>query len=363
MNFFASFFYSNDNYCFCPPPPGKPNFKNPQAKDRSRVILQPQKENFCSYYALRILSNEKIASNSSESDSFQKFKKESSDYRRTLVQIRERFLFNCHFAEGIALKLDSQIVTRVMIEEFRESRINEINQVYRRQGQTAIEIFCAQDQCDDFVQFVNDVYYQAVVDAQEKFLLNAGFSQEDVKQCTKTLDLKSSHLALDTIIFRLHYRNFGARKSAWHPNQPIEKLIRQLKLYGPHYVQGYFGQAYYKTPPAELPLKIEGRTIFGWDVEAQKLDTEERHAIIIIGAQRVREKTYVYFVDPLDSSDPTNVATQKIYAITYDELVNSIVSLNGILLRHATTKIPIFLKEKPQKNMYALHMGKKTIKI
>ena len=149
-------------------------------------------------------------------------------------------------------------------------------------------------------------------------------------------------LFLDNFIKNLSAKMYGLEISSWRPVHPIESLIQELKQHGPLFVQGCFGSEYYSVPPRKLEKVLEGREVYGW----LKSDLKESsfvndHAILIVGAEKIETRGFVYFIDPNDESDPQDIKKQKIYVMSYERLTasNNISDLHGFLRPDAPLSI------------------------
>ena len=152
---------------------------------------------------------------------------------------------------------------------------------------------------------------------------------------------------------------YHLNRSAWHPSHPIERLIREISKHGPHAVNGHIGQEFYEDKPFKLTEKVEGRTVFGWKPTAQrKSNLPSFHVVVLVGARS--EKGHVYFIDPLDGSDPKNIETQIIYVMSYERLKSVIANLTGMKWKTKQGKV-IFDDPEEGENNYALHG--KTIEV
>ncbi len=129
----------------------------------------------------------------------------------------------------------------------------------------------------------------------------------------------------------------GFQFAPWMPKQTIVDLQECLKKYGPLIVSGRFGGSYYQAPPEQKTV-VEGRPIFGWQPKDRRPEPNSHyifggyHVVVIMGASindKAKGGGIVYFVDPKDGSRPTQIDqlnTQKIYAISYDNLTTHAVN-------------------------------------
>lgn len=345
-------------FSFCPPPPGKPDSKklpDSTSKQRPRIVQSPQKGDTCMYYALQILRNERKPINHPQAPSHLQpsaAEKSISKYRKIQTRIDQYFpMDNARFlagrtASGVFTQTDA---LSFMVKHLHRKDLKEVlDSLYN-----ALTIFCEQDEDDDFFHFMEELHSQKIMQARLSLLKENGITLP----FHATKDVKRLQFAIENQVKCLMAYIYKVRKSPWHPLQPIEKLIENLNLYGPHLVIGKFGQNFYQTEAIKLPETIAGRTILGWPGHVTRINENEAafHAVVIVGATVKEEERCVYFVDPLDGSDPSDINTQKIYEISYQELTTSIANSLGIQQRTSTGS-NIFLPMEDRENKYALYI-------
>lgn len=106
----------------------------------------------------------------------------------------------------------------------------------------------------------------------------------------------------------------------WSPNDSIDKLFKILTTVGIVMAGGSLGKTNYSEAPFELKEKVGGEQIFGWKPNTF-INASEGHAICIIGASKnvgPNKKSYIYFYDPLDESDPSSSKARPTYIMSYD---------------------------------------------
>jgi hypothetical protein len=163
------------------------------------------------------------------------------------------------------------------------------------------------------------------------------------------------------------YQAYACKRSAWHPAQPIERLLEQLRLHGPHLISGFFSKRCYSAP-AEIKIcagtkgsePFLGRNIYGWlpkhRITSKTLGTV--HAMIIVGAQTTETSQHVFLINPSNKSIPGNPLSQKIYAISYKTLQTYIVSISTGLFSDPSPSGAIsypFAENLTGPNDYAIH--------
>ncbi len=356
---------------FCIPLPGKPDPNqqwDPASKEaRPRVTQKEQKGETCGYYALQILRNEKrIGKYPLESQmEARKIEQMISSHRKEISKIDETLQPQIVFATEItnAMKPTSGHFTRVLAEEFLKNSIHLLEPIHLDRCKSHLESFCKQQIHNDLSTYANDCYNQAEIPLMDQFFKTFNISDQKIQDSIpKTM--KKSWQELTTFEKNWHRRNmvfmtsiklYDCKPSPWHPEQPLKSLVEQLKNHGPHVLTGKFGQMYYKEHPFQLDQKIEGRPLFGWKPDSKRKELLDHHLIVIVGAKIDKEKQHVYFLDPLDSSDPKDITTQKIYVMSFDRLKLSIADLSGIQRRTLDGEVVFDPMEKGINN-YALHM-------
>lgn len=119
------------------------------------------------------------------------------------------------------------------------------------------------------------------------------------------------------------YKHYNLRLSPWHPSQPITDLIKELSLKGPLIVGGCFGTSHYSIPPRVLEKTLEGRAVYGWvKMDPKNTEPATAHSILLVGAEKTETRQFVYYIDPIDDSDPTHPENQRIFCMSYERLTS-----------------------------------------
>ncbi|MBS0652243.1 MAG: hypothetical protein JSR39_01810 [Verrucomicrobia bacterium] len=371
-------------------PSGKPNTKIPLTSGgedlRPRVDQAPQAGPNCYYYALNMLRKRIGPNPPKEYEQARRIEKCISSYRKEITQLELDFSKNFSLFQII---LDSyrlgpdlhsiqqklpEILAQIelMNRKFLLERNDSLLKISSRAA-TILKGFCGQNEwtnLHEYIQYIKVSKYRAVHD---KFFQALGVDPKErydrnIKDFTNAfLDSKKIHLSeSDRHDLIIEYSNmflsweeavrqtpgylgvyfhlaaadaYGFKQADWTPLEPISSLFEDLKKHGPLYVGGFFGSQYYSKPPT-IRQTIEGRSVYGWNSEDRlsedKFQTElgdfviSGHAIVIIGAAEGGSKGgFVYFVDPLDGSSVSDPSQQKIYAITYENLINNVSTLDG----------------------------------
>jgi hypothetical protein len=334
---------ATNSFVFCPPLPGKPDPHQPWdpslKEKRPRVALAPQKGHICTYYAIKILRDEQVIGKypSASQRRQREIEMKISRHRKVFTKVDGIWEFNVELAKLMTRTQSSY--TRRDARLFLEEGAKELP-CYREECCTVLRSFCEQEKYDDFVTYTEEKRVDVLADIGKTLLGELGFSYEKLQQSIQKMsDKNRERMSVleklwleENTVFIASYRALGLQHSSWHPLRPIEALIEQLRLRGPHLVSGTLGRPYYQDPPFELPARMEGRPVFGWKENAQRLDREGPlpfHVVVIVGAKIIDGKGRVYFIDPRDGSDPKDMTTQQIYVISYERLRSSIATLFG----------------------------------
>ena len=360
----------------CVPPPGKPkpseSWPSLDGQDpRSRIPQAPQKEGTCWYYAMNGISRRcrtiisELSTQVSELLAGQRdreaigFTSVSSSRDRDETPATTGTL-------GVQQDAVKSAETRFLagyLAEYRktEKRISryrkkitkadrELSMVksalasskpelaVRENPQMALimKSFYKQNEYDDLLSFATERHLQKREDARAELLVEFHVRKG---------------VATDQDLMLFIAAQYGLLQSAWHPMHPITSLMEQLNLHGPHVVFGRFGSPFYKDKPIQLSEQLEGRPVFCWPPGAERVVNLETHAITIVGARSDTGK--VYYTDPNDGSDPADIATQKIYVMSYEEFISNLTCLNGMPVITSTGGLH-FLPA-AERNPYALY--------
>ncbi len=360
----------NKNFAFCPPEPGKPGPYAADGISRHRVPLPEQKGDTCDFYALQILRDEwRIGKNPPKSLADERaVERGISHYRKAVSSVDALFKPQIAYAE-IFSKYAGGSCSKQQAQHLIKNEPHRIVPQYREQVSKGISSFCSQNSHKDLSEFVQESFLNARMEVHESFLSNCNMTSEFIKKTALSLfgmpwdqlslSMRECHERI--LSFMQLWLSYGCQRSSWHPEQSIGKLIEQLHLHGPLLVCGQFGQSYYENPASEQPQKIEGRPILYWKKDSpRKENININHTIVIVGAKiDSHKRELVYYLDPLDGSNPNDRSTQKIYVMSYDRLYASIASLNGEHGVSPESKKPVFSEQKQGENVYALYMPKR----
>lgn len=136
---------------------------------------------------------------------------------------------------------------------------------------------------------------------------------------------------MDAATEKLIAQEYGLKMVPLTDMTTIQKLIVTLAEKGPLVMNGKYGQAFYaNTPAVKFSGKVAGHKLFGWRKDAPKTEVEVLpQAIVVVGAEIKNSGQFVYYVNPMDASDPTNPETQKIYVTTFTTLIDRLATCEG----------------------------------
>lgn len=127
--------------------------------------------------------------------------------------------------------------------------------------------------------------------------------------------------------YKLHY-------SLWNPKDDIGSLFQALRQNGQFWVAGYFGKPFYTKPAHLLQDHFANKKIYGWNPEdySSGIPVDGAHAIVVIGAQKFKEREYVYYIDPNDPNDA--VDGPIIYKMSYNRFKSKIKGVFDTAIAH-----------------------------
>ncbi len=137
---------------------------------------------------------------------------------------------------------------------------------------------------------------------------------------------------IDNYVFNFACNSYGMKAADWSPDKSVDFLLESLKQHGPHIVNGLIGQSCYTVAPKPLSEKINERTIWHWPKGSLVRTSGNGHSVLVIGARKITTtgRAFVYFIDPIDGSNPKNPEQQKIYVMSYEKFVEQVGSTNGV---------------------------------
>lgn len=201
-----------------------------------------------------------------------------------------------------------------------------------------LEKFVNQSEYPTIKTFIKGLENKRVA-AQKKLLNNLGIDIKAAIDKLKNLygnnPNSNPEVTFLSIVVRDAIANaYNLKHSAWKPDQGIKGLLDALRTEGSLSIAGRFGNYFYTKPASRLEEKsIEAYDVYGWrpgefDQECLKnSNLTMSHVITIIGAEIRQGKGFVYYVDPMDASEPGN--KRRIYKISFERLLTNINNLNN----------------------------------
>jgi len=328
---------------------GKFDYKTNEVVPQSR-----QKGNNCWFYALKILRNqEETAHPPSEAvkQVRHQFQVLASQRRKQQTKVYDEYT--------LAMDVVRQFKTDPLYTKFRLwtkegaqtflPRLSVLKSTADVQARTEAERtwkllypFTQQEHCDDLEAYVLRQHYLSRSTLHEVFLRRLKRDPFNPlnpftgipKAQFETLDFKHKTKYLEMQAFQASFEELGYLESTWHPELPVDSLANAIETQGPLYVKGFFGQLVYEARPFRLERTLLGQPVYGWRPGDQRRAKTSVHSIVLIGVSKnikSPEKSIVYFVDPLDGSNPRDPSQQKIYAMSYQKLITDSASLTNVV--------------------------------
>lgn len=340
----------NHNSIFCPSLPGKPDphVSLIPGQQRARKDQESQKGNTCIYYALQIVrNNTKSPKNQKSSE-----EKLLSNHRKQITIWTKKW--------G-----EIEYLSQIFYEQFPDCTQNKarlymqaINKAPNPHQEliATLQAFCSQAIYSELSDYIHAAKAEEIATIHTQLLEALKISAEEIEEyCQTTFRIPSEalrnpysfalqvpedqrhQLIKSTIAVRegvltgLYVRKaagiYKFHTSSWTPEQPITELIRQLQLHGQHLFFATLGTSFYAASPLRLKDSIEGRPVFGWSPNAPRLEQHAAHTIVVVGAELIGERGYVYFVDPNDATKAGQLETQKIYKVSYERFLSCVHDL------------------------------------
>lgn len=315
--------------------PGKPNPQEmyPKGVDkRERVFQSGLKGVACWYYAFNFLRR-RIGKNPCESLLAERaIEKLCSQRRKEQTAYDDAFPVAIH---ELYSKSDISIIRKLDLKHaqlFLESPLASLDPLDGRSSLLPyIQEFIKEKTHKNILEFLVFKRASRLIQINMNFLNN--FNTDVHKMIGhkkwKKLDAEQQSAALETYVRDFSADLYNVKKSEWKPSLGIDELLDELKRKGPLMVLGNLGTPAYIDTPFQMARKISNRDIYAWRPGAMRSDLIAGHAILLVGARKVQNKAFVYFIDPADPSDPFDPSKQKIYMISFANLTSNIRSLTG----------------------------------
>lgn len=320
-------------------PAGKPNPQQQcvaQEERRDRVFQSSMKGANCWYYTFNFIrkrigknpSQELMAERAIESICSQR-RKELTAYDDTFpVTIGE--LYSDSDME-LCKRLDLKTAQLFLMSEF--STCCSLSEIMDGRSSIVpyIQAFINEKGHNNMCDFLRYKRASKLIEINMKFLshFRTGVHQLLGHPQFKEFDIEMQAAAIDTFVRDVHADLYKLKKSTWNPLQGIDKLIEELKKKGPLMILGTFGCSSYIDAPFKMKEKISGRDIYAWRAHSKRTERVDAHSVLLVGAKKIQDKAFAFFIDSLEPSDPADKNMQKIYMISFSNLLSNIYSLTG----------------------------------
>jgi hypothetical protein len=354
-----SILVKTDNSILYEIPAGKPN---PNQKcllgedTRDRVIQAAYKGNTCWYYTLNFIRL-RIGKNPCQELSKEREIEKVCSLRRKAITEHENSL--PAIADQLQTNLGWETLSNIDLEKaklFIENR--ETFQPIFETPETLegcpslfpfIEEFLKEGKCNNMHEFLLRKKFKTWNDINIKFLSGFNLSYKKLfsemnreygsEETWEELDIIEKAAILDFFARDVSAKEYSLKKISWTPLKGIESLIDELKKKGPLFIGGAFGKTAYVDEPFKMNKKLVGRDIYAWKPGAERHPIAFLgHSVLLIGAKKIEDSAFVYFIDPIDQSDPNDKSSQKIYMISFTNLTSNICDLKGV--RRKDSSVP-----------------------
>ncbi len=337
-------------------PPGKPDPKQKRTIDedtRNRVTQLAYKGNTCWYYTLKFI-RQQIGKKPCEELTKARRVEELCSLRRKAYTYHKNSL--PAIAGQLFTKKGSEFLCSIDLAKakyFVENK--QIIQPMMEAPETLeggpslfpfIEEFVKESKDSNMREFLLNKKFNERNRIDLDFLTNLGTNIKEIfaseittangyeKNHCKTLNKLEKSSLLGFFACKISAEAYGLQKSSWTPLQKVDSLIKELQIKGPLYVGGNLGRPTYVDEPFKMRQKISGRDIYAWRPGGSR-NPELGHAVLLIGAKKVQDKAFVYFIDSIDPSDPKDRSKQKIYMMSFANFTANICDLHGRSLQNS----------------------------
>jgi hypothetical protein len=150
-----------------------------------------------------------------------------------------------------------------------------------------------------------------------------------LKDLRKDLNLEENeaYASLSRRAFQCHCLKYGLQRSDWTPSQTTEKLKEILESKGPLLIFAQLGPSFYLDEAQEQKSAFLGKKFSIWPRGSERSSLVEAQAVIIVGVWSTAKGNMVCFVNPPESTDPSE--ERKLYIVTYDKFASSIIPIEN----------------------------------
>lgn len=322
-------------------PAGKPNPKQKRAlneETRDRVVQSAMKGASCWYYTFNLIRS-KIGKNPCE-----ELMKERDIEKLCSLRRKELTSYDDAFPISIAelySESDNELLKQMDLKNARlflkeqklDQSMSSLSETLegRSSLNSYLEEFVKENKYKNLHEFLLYKRSSKSMEINLKFL--SSFATDIDKMLKhenwEKLDIEAKANALDCYVRDFTADLYKLQKSSWKPKQGIDGLIDELQKNGPLMVLGKLGVCAYIDSPFKMSKQLAGRDIYAWQPGAKRDVSSAGHTVLIIGAKKIQDKAFVYFIDSTDPSDPKDKSKQQIYMISLTNLTSNIYSLSG----------------------------------
>lgn len=321
-------------------PPGKPDPSQACSigeDTRERVFQSARKGGHCAYYAFNFLRDRIGKYPAPELEEKRAVEKACSDYRKSIDLFNKKM--GCSLSDLHSSENQQRLaLTKDEARSFIANNIGKKADDRCKLALTQMSEFIRDKRFTNFSDFLINRYCEGVTEICRTFSQRVG---HDISKQLEDPDFQSWSICERGVVLlaemrALQARLYGLSTSSWDPSKDIDSLIQELQVKGPLIVTARVGKTFYVDEPQEIAEQIQDRKVFGWKVGSQRSEKQNTvNSTLLVGARRMAEKAYVYYIDSLDPSDPKDKSVQKIYKISFDNLRRNILPLDGVSKEHS----------------------------
>lgn len=139
--------------------------------------------------------------------------------------------------------------------------------------------------------------------------------------------------------------------SDWKVQHGFCGLLKELKQHGALAVGGHFGFSFYKAFPHRSDNKFGSFNVYYWQPGDHHLDEENNgaHEILVVGAEKIKDKEYIYYIDPNDQSSKS--CERRVYKMSYARFEKALFDLYGLKSIYSLADVALVIAKKHMKEI------------
>ncbi|MGK0183585.1 MAG: hypothetical protein ACI9YB_002902 [Halioglobus sp.] len=335
---------------------GKPNPNEAYSEVdvRTRVLQAAQKGNTCWYYALNMI-RERFGKDVPQEFQAQRDFESKASLRRKLQtrfsqkhesenQLARQLQEDPHYERFNIKQKEQASIFLADMQRIIQGVDSEAAQRELKMVITLLTPFCSQGTHSTLDSFLQNKHMEDRNRWNTKFLLSTGMDPASfyekmtpkysfyMKPWDEYSEVEKAPF-LDNFSSLRSIEGYGLKESSWHPSREVDDLIEQIRESGPHKVSGKFGKMFYEEDAALQPRSCGSYNLYAWKKGSTRKELNKTHSIVIIGASKRAPGGLVYFLDPLDESDPAKPFERPVYVMSYNRLKTDIATSLGELLK------------------------------